>query len=102
EEVDDLGRRLGIEVPGRLVGPHDRGVVHEGARDRDTLLLARAELGGLVVRPSVQFDRDQEGERLPPRFPGRDLRDEERQFDVLGPVSTGNRLYDWNTNPIRR
>src|SRR5207247_9526998 len=44
EEVHDLRRRLRVEVPRRLVGPDDRGVVHERAVDRDPLLLPRAEL----------------------------------------------------------
>src|SRR5437867_5751755 len=48
EEVHDLGRRLRVQVPGRLVRPDDRGIVHEGTGDRDALLLSRAELGRLV------------------------------------------------------
>src|SRR3989442_1051226 len=83
EEVHDLGRRLRVQVPGRLVRPHDRGVVHESPSDRDALLLSRAELRGLVVRPSVEYHGRHEGERFPAGFLRGHPRDEERQLDVL-------------------
>ena len=41
---DDLGGALAVEVAGRLVGPDDRRVVDERARDRDALPLAAGEL----------------------------------------------------------
>src|SRR2546428_10817307 len=75
EEVHDLGRRLRVQVPGRLVRPHDRGIVHKRPSDRDALLLSRAELGRLVVRPSVEFPGRPEGGRFPAgllRAPPRD------------------------------
>ena len=49
EELHDLRARVAVEVPCGLVRPHDRGAVREGARDGDALLLARAQLRGLVV-----------------------------------------------------
>src|SRR5712691_165613 len=70
EEVHDLRRCLRVQVPGRFVGPHDRRVVHEGAGDRDALLLSGAQLRGLVVRPSIEFHGGHEGERLPARLLG--------------------------------
>src|SRR6266540_7023793 len=42
-ELHDLGRVLGVEIAGRLVGPHDRGVVDERAGDRDALALTARE-----------------------------------------------------------
>ena len=39
KEVHDFERQVGIEVAGRLIGEDDGRVVHEGARDRDALLL---------------------------------------------------------------
>jgi hypothetical protein len=39
-ELDDLLGLLAVEVAGRLVGPDDRRIVDERARDRDTLALA--------------------------------------------------------------
>src|SRR6059036_609042 len=83
EEVHDLGRRLRVKVPGRLVRPYDRGVVHKRTGNRDALLLSRAQLGRLVVRPSVELHGRHEGERLPAGFPGGRPRDEERELDVL-------------------
>ncbi len=49
EEVHHRARRLGVEVAGRLVGPHDRGPSGEGASDGDPLLLAAGQLGRPVV-----------------------------------------------------
>src|SRR5213593_3137301 len=65
EEVHDLRGRLRVQVPGRLVGPDDCRVVHEGARDCDTLLLSGAQLRRLVVCPSVELHGGREGKRLP-------------------------------------
>src|SRR5512143_510605 len=47
-QLDDLAGLLAVEVAGRLVGPYDRRVVHERARDRDPLALAAGELLGQV------------------------------------------------------
>ena len=38
--VDDLTRGLAIQVAGRLVGPHDCRLVHQGPGDGDPLTLA--------------------------------------------------------------
>src|SRR5437667_11034754 len=46
QEIHDLRRCLRVEVAGRFIRPHDCGVVHEGAGDRDPLLLSCAELCG--------------------------------------------------------
>jgi ATPase subunit of ABC transporter with duplicated ATPase domains len=35
-----------VQVPGRLVGEHDRRLADEGSRDRDPLALPAGELGG--------------------------------------------------------
>src|SRR5438094_4125774 len=53
QEVHDLRRRLGVQVSGRFVGPHDGRIVHERPGDRHALLLPRAELGRFVSLPSV-------------------------------------------------
>ena len=74
---------LAVEVAGRLVGPDDRRVVHERARDRDALALTARELVRDVVAALAEPD---ELERLHARaagFLGRDARDQQRQLDVL-------------------
>ena len=52
EQVDDGGRGAAVEVAGRLVGQHDRGLVDHRPRDRDPLLLAarhpRREVAGAL------------------------------------------------------
>src|SRR2546425_766804 len=44
EEVHDLRRRLRVQVPGRLVRPHDRVVVHRGQGDPLDEDIARREI----------------------------------------------------------
>jgi hypothetical protein len=39
-EFNDFVASVAVEVRRRLVGQHERGCSDEGARDRDTLLLA--------------------------------------------------------------
>jgi hypothetical protein len=47
----DVERGLGVEIAGRLIGQHDRRIVHQRARDGYALLLAAGELVGLVASP---------------------------------------------------
>ena len=49
EELHDALARLGVEVPGGLVGQQDEGPVHEGPGHRHPLLLATGELAREVV-----------------------------------------------------
>ena len=76
--------RLGVEVAGRLVGPHDRGLADQRAGDRDPLLLAARQLGGPVVerggraRPARASSRAAAARRL-----GLHAGEEQRQLDVL-------------------
>ncbi len=53
KDVHDLDTRARVEVPGRLVGEQDRGLVGERARDGDALLLAPGELARVVARALV-------------------------------------------------
>src|SRR5438445_7953119 len=64
EEIHDLCRCLRVEVAGRIIRPHDRGVVHEGAGDCNSLLLTCAELCGLVSGPSVELELLHEDKRI--------------------------------------
>src|SRR5215213_6999509 len=50
QEVHYSAGRLGVERAGRLVGPHDGGVVNQRAGHRDALLLAAAHLGRAFFR----------------------------------------------------
>src|SRR5205823_10250838 len=52
QEVHDLGRRLGVQVSGRFVGPHDGRIVHERPGARRASLLPRTALGRLGSLPS--------------------------------------------------
>src|SRR5678816_314672 len=48
EERQHFGRRLAVEVAGRLVGHDQRGIGDERARDRHALLLAAGKLRGVM------------------------------------------------------
>src|SRR3972149_6920158 len=83
EEVHDLRGRLAVQVPRRLVRPHDRGLVRERAGDRDALLLPRAQLRRLEVRELPEADEPEEAAGDLPRLAVRDAADEEGKLDVL-------------------
>ena len=44
EQRDDLCRRVGVEIAGRLIGQDQPRRMHQRAGDRDTLQLAAREL----------------------------------------------------------
>ncbi len=65
------GRRLLVEIARRLVGQDDRGVGHDGPRDRDPLLLSAAELAGVVIVPVGDPDEfERRRDALVPLPPG--------------------------------
>ena len=53
EERHDLGARRAVERAGRLVGEQQHRIVHEGAGDRDALLLPAGELLRQIGRAHV-------------------------------------------------
>jgi len=83
EERHDLDARLGVQVPGRLVGEDDRGPVHEGARDGDALALAAGQLVRLVVDAVLQADALQDLPGALMALMGRDAGVDEGKLDVL-------------------
>src|SRR6266851_5653348 len=96
--VHDLGGVLRVQVPGRLVGKQDRGIVHEGARDSDALLLSAGKLVRIVLLAAMQSHHFEQfrGAPLALACPGGV---EQWQFDVLVRES---RLKLWKTKPMRR
>jgi hypothetical protein len=56
EELEDLGARAGVEVPGRLVGQQQRRAADQGAGDGDALDLAAGQLARIVVGPVAEPD----------------------------------------------
>ena len=54
QELDDACAGRGVEVAGRLVGEQHRRARHEGARDRDALLLAARELARVVAEARLR------------------------------------------------
>ena len=56
QELDNLAARLRVEVAGRLVGQDKGGVVQQGPRDADALLLASREFVGHLVAFRLHID----------------------------------------------
>ncbi|BDZ64965.1 hypothetical protein GCM10025877_19030 [Agromyces mangrovi Wang et al. 2018] len=83
EDVLDLGAGRGVEVAGGLVGEDHIGVVDEGARDDDALLLAAREVGGLVLRLVGEPERLEHRQAAAGALARRQAGDEQRQGDVL-------------------
>src|SRR5207249_69505 len=75
--------RLRVEVPRRLVREDDVRLVHEGAGDRDPLLLAAAEFRGLLQRHVLESDGGDRREGPLPSCLRVDAADEQRELDVL-------------------
>ena len=98
QELEDLGSRLRVEVPGRLVREEDRRLRDERACDRDPLLLAARELGRAMREPVAETDvRDDLVEPAvsgfsPAIVSGR------RMFSFA--FSIGSRLKNWKTKPM--
>src|SRR2546422_840901 len=65
------------------IGPADRGAVRQGPRDGDPLLLARAQLGGLVAGELPEPDGPEEFDGAPAGVLRRDPCDEEGELHVL-------------------
>ena len=72
--------RLAIEVAGRLVATRIGGVVHDGARDRDALLLPARELARVVVHPVFEADDAERGLRALLPLGAAEAREEEREL----------------------
>src|SRR5581483_5359463 len=83
EQVDHVGARFRVEVPGRLVGEDYPRLDGERARDRDALLLAAGELRRQVVCPLGEADLAQEREGAQPQLLARNSRRGEAGLDVL-------------------
>src|SRR5689334_20680074 len=56
-ELEDLGTRLRVEVPGRLVGEDDLRAARERPCDGDPLLLPTRQLGRPMLEPVGEADR---------------------------------------------
>jgi hypothetical protein len=84
EELEDLGARLRVQVPGGLVGEEQRGLRDERPGDRHPLLLSAGELVRRVVEARAQPDalEHRPGPRRPLRARDAALVDE-RELDVL-------------------
>jgi hypothetical protein len=93
-ERDDLVGALGVQVAGRLVGPHDRGVVDERTGDRHALALAAGQLVGKVVGAVGDADELQRLHGAAACRCGTVARNEQRQLDVLDRRQHGDEVVE--------
>ena len=71
DKLHDLDAGPGVQIPCRFIGQNQRRPVHQGARDRHSLLLASGELIRVVMLPSFQAHRLQGIHGPLPTFSGR-------------------------------
>ena len=91
-----------VEVPGRLIREEDRGRGEQRAGDGHALLLTARELRGLlvtVIAEAHELDDVLERRAVGDGGPARRSRAGRAMFSAT--VSTGTRLKNWYTIPIR-
>ena len=100
QEIDDRAPGRLVEIAGRLVGDQQRGPRRQRARERDALLLAARELGGIMAaaarrgRPApVPLAARAKASRAPASSSG--------AATFSSAVIVGMRWNDWKTMPIR-
>ena len=81
--AEHVVRRLRVEIAGRLVGEQHARRVGDGARDRDTLLLAARKFGGAMVLALGEAEIVEQFARPRARLGARQAADHLRQDDVL-------------------
>ena len=100
QQVEDLIAGLAVEVAGRLVAQQQRRIGDDRARDADALLLTAGQLARLVLGAVAQSPP---GSSAAPTRLRRSAADSEVSSSgsstLRSAVSTGSRLYIWNTKP---
>ncbi len=79
----DVFTALAIERAGRFIGENDASAIHQGARNRDALLLATRKLIGPMVQPVPQFQRSQKLGCAFVAFCSRHTRIDSRNLDIF-------------------
>src|ERR1051326_7103742 len=83
EDRHNFQARPRIQCARRLIRQNNAGIVHQGARDRDALLLAAGKLAGLVFFAAGKSDRVQGFSRSLMTLAIRDIRVHERARKAL-------------------
>src|ERR1022692_138788 len=84
EQVGQLPGCRRVQVSRRLVAQQQRRMVDQGAGNRDPLPLAPGQRRGQGVRPVLQADLGEGGQRRAQPAPPRHVRVNLRQHDILG------------------
>ena len=79
----DFRAGLRIEIPRRLIGEHNRGRIHQRARDGDALPLTAGKFVRFVVGSIAETHDLERTMRFGEPFAGRNPAIDEREFDVV-------------------
>ena len=82
-QLEDVRRRLAVEIAGGFVGKNAARLGHQCPRERNALSLAAGQLAGQMPRPVTEPDALQHRLRLPFRLGRRHATDGQRHRDVL-------------------
>src|SRR5712691_4718353 len=83
QQLDNLRRILGIQIPSRLVAPYYRRPVNQSTGNGDALLFATAKLHGLVKPPLLKPNHLQSTQGFSVGFGLRNTSEEQWKLDVL-------------------
>jgi hypothetical protein len=83
QNFNDLDCGATVKVAGGFVGQQDRGLVHEGPGDGNTLLLSAGKLGREVAYAITESDHVERGSGTFLALFFRNAGVERRQFDIL-------------------
>ena len=101
QEIEHVLAVRRVEIPCGLIGEHNWGPQHEGAGERDSLLLAARELHWVVVEAFAQANRGEELSRAIKSFATAASRGVEliRQQHILKRRQCGNELIALKDEP---
>ena len=99
DELHDLGRGGGVELPDDLVGEQQVWLVGQRHGDRHPLRLSAGQLAGRMIHPVLEPELGQAARRA--RAEERRRGEPMASSTFSTAVRNGMRLSDWRTMPIR-
>src|SRR5438477_4978845 len=92
QQGEHFAGRLCVEIASRLVGEQERRVGDYGARDGHSLLLPAGELARVVLLAVAEGDDPERRHHVIAALLFRQVREQQRQFDVLERGQDGNQV----------
>ncbi len=94
QQVEDLLRRVPVEIAGGLVAYQERGIGDQGPRDRHALLLPARELRRLVRTPVTQAHQVQRRADIGAALRLRQIGEQQRQLHILLGGQQGHQVVE--------